>query len=284
LLVFSQRKSKLLECPELHPTVSKFFIINNTMKIYVWATILLSIPPNTIIVSLVLLEIFDGWKAFEVITERDNPTGSWELLDDFDGAGAWMVDSKKLRILFNHENEDATISDVNVHLGNLKKAITNTIDSRHPNVNFVLDARQAYNRWSPDLGATVRNTNGPSDTIFILLCFGQRHSPNASDGAAVYEAKDAVLERCDILKVMGGYSADGYADFLGYKASVEWTIQVPTSGGFDVPFRYAAANSRPAGFLVDSHPPLARWDGWMVQLEYRGTSYLSVRRNPYLRG
>lgn len=137
------------------------------------------------------LDTFNGWKAFEVISEDDNPTGSWEMPDDFDGAGAWIPDStgNLLRIIVNHENEDATISEINVDLQKFERAIVNTIvngtmetidsDGNVAGIDFVLDAQQAYHRWSSDIGETWKNTTDSSDdTDFSTFCSGQAYEPN----------------------------------------------------------------------------------------------------------
>jgi hypothetical protein len=148
----------------------KVFLVH---LLFVWVA-----PIEAINGATLRLETFNSWKAFEIITERDNPTGSWELPDDFDGAGAWLVDSNTLRVVVNHENEGSTISEVNIDFANFKKAIVNTIATGRPNVNFVQGARQAYDRWSTDLGETLRDTSGPSDTAFVKFCSGQAYEPH----------------------------------------------------------------------------------------------------------
>ncbi len=124
----------------------------------------------------------NGWSAFEVITIGDDPAGdgfSWSMPERFDGLGAWLSDASTLRLQVNHEAIDATISEVNLDLANFRTAISNTISGGTPGgVSFVTSARQAYDRWSSDGGATWTNTSGTSNTSFLRFCSGQSYSPN----------------------------------------------------------------------------------------------------------
>lgn len=124
----------------------------------------------------------NGWKAFEVITVGDDPIGdgySWSMPATFDGMGALLSDPSTLRIQVNHEISDAPISEVNLNLSNFKTAINNTIASGTTGgLSFVESARQAYDRWSDDGGATWTNTSDPSNTDFKRFCSGQSYAPN----------------------------------------------------------------------------------------------------------
>lgn len=102
---------------------------------------------------------FNGWKAIEVVTEGDLLNGSvWRIPDDMDGMGAFLVNPGRLsdatvRLHVNHEDYgEATISEINLHKGRLKRAIghtvmTNTSIWEEPNIeivsslNFVQSAR-----------------------------------------------------------------------------------------------------------------------------------------------
>ncbi|MCP4904125.1 MAG: hypothetical protein GY910_04015, partial [bacterium] len=73
---------------------------------------------------------YNGWKAFEVISSGENPSGdgfNYSMPGTFDGAGAWMVDATTLRVLVNHEQTVASISEVNLDLAALESAIDNMI-------------------------------------------------------------------------------------------------------------------------------------------------------------
>jgi hypothetical protein len=67
----------------------------------------------------------NGWKAFEVISVGDNPAGdgfSWSMPATFDGVGAWPLNGTTLRLQVNHENSDATISEIDLNRANLQTA------------------------------------------------------------------------------------------------------------------------------------------------------------------
>src|SRR5690349_3606637 len=70
----------------------------------------------------------NGWRAFEVISQGNNPAGdgfSYAIPGSFDGVGAWTPNPATLRLLINHEATDASISEVDLNLANFKAAISN---------------------------------------------------------------------------------------------------------------------------------------------------------------
>ena len=87
------------------------------------------------------MNLDNGWKAFEVLTTGDNPTGdgfNWSMPGTFDGLGALLADPSTLRVQVNHEISDATISEVDLDLSSLQTAISNTISgSGTGDVSFV---------------------------------------------------------------------------------------------------------------------------------------------------
>ena len=89
----------------------------------------------------------NGWRAFEVISQGDNPTGdgfNYSMPGTFDGAGAWRVDASTLRILVNHEEVDASVSQVDLDFAAFELAISNMIASGNTGGHrFVNSARQA---------------------------------------------------------------------------------------------------------------------------------------------
>ena len=125
------------------------------------------------------MSTFNGFKAFEVITQGNNPSGdgvTYSMPGTFDGAGAYLVSGSTLRIQVNHETSDAAVSEVDVDVANLRVAINNTIASGNPGgVKFVLAARQAYRRWSANQGSTWTNTSSTSNTSFSRFCSGQAY-------------------------------------------------------------------------------------------------------------
>jgi hypothetical protein len=126
------------------------------------------------------LNTFNGWKAFEVISRGDDPTGdgfAYSIPSGFDGAGAWLVDPSILRVQVNHETSDAAISEVDLDLAELKTAITNMISSGSTGgVSFVDSARQAYDRWSSNGGGSWIDTSSTSNTSFSRFCSGQAYA------------------------------------------------------------------------------------------------------------
>jgi len=128
------------------------------------------------------LNTYNGWKAFEIISEGDNPSGdgfNYALPGVFDGAGAWLVDPLTLRVQLNHEQSDGSISEVNLNLENFQTAINNMIVTASTGgVHFVNSARQAYHRWSNNGGLTWTNTSNTTNTSFTRFCSGQAYAPN----------------------------------------------------------------------------------------------------------
>ena len=124
----------------------------------------------------------NGWLAFEVISINDNPAGdgfNWSMPGTFDGLGAWLPDATTLRLAVNHENTDATISEVDLDRTSLETAIGNMIGSGNTGgVSFVRSARQAYDRWSSNGGATWTDTVDTSNTSFSRYCSGQSYGAN----------------------------------------------------------------------------------------------------------
>jgi hypothetical protein len=124
----------------------------------------------------------NGWLAFEVISEGDNPDGDGfdhAMPGTFDGAGAYMLDADTLRIMINHETSDASVSEVDIDLVGLQAAITNVMDSGSVDgVTFVDSARQAYGRWSDDAGQSWTDTTDTSNTDFSRFCSSQHYEPD----------------------------------------------------------------------------------------------------------
>ena len=134
----------------------------------------------------VRLNTFNGWKAFEVITAGEDPSGdgfSHSMPTHFDGIGAWLSDPSTLRLQINHEIGDpettGVISEVNLDLADLQTVIDNMISGGTTGgVSFVVSARQAYGAWSDDGGSSWTNTTDTSTTDFQRFCSGQSYAPD----------------------------------------------------------------------------------------------------------
>ncbi len=124
----------------------------------------------------------NGWQAFEVISVGNNPAGdgiNYAMPGTFDGLGAWLAGDGILRTLVNHETSDASVSEVNMNLSQLKTAISNTINTGTTGgISFVSSARQAYARWSNNGGNTWINTANTANTSFSRFCSGQSYVPD----------------------------------------------------------------------------------------------------------
>ena len=125
---------------------------------------------------------YNGWLAFEVITEGDDVAGDgydYAMPETFDGAGAFLIDASTIRIQVNHEEGDASVSEVDVDLESLKTAIANMIETGDTGgVSFVRAARQAYGRWSGNGGLSFTNTTSVSNTSFARFCSSQAYAPD----------------------------------------------------------------------------------------------------------
>ncbi len=118
----------------------------------------------------------NGWAALEVISIRDNPADDgfdWAMPSTFDGIGALLVAPSTLRLQVNHEKSDASISEVNLDLALFQRAIHG-----ESGLHFVTSARQAYDRWTSDGGATWTDTSDTSNTNFYRFCSGQSYLPD----------------------------------------------------------------------------------------------------------
>jgi hypothetical protein len=124
----------------------------------------------------------NGWKAFEVISQGNNPAGdgfNYVVPSTFDGLGAWLPDASTLRVTVNHETGDGSVSEINLNIANFKTAITNMIaGGTTGGISFVSSARQAYGRWSNDGGLTFTDTVDATNTAFGRFCSGQSYDPN----------------------------------------------------------------------------------------------------------
>jgi hypothetical protein len=130
----------------------------------------------------VRVQTYNGWRALEVISQGDNPSGdgqNYSMPGTFDGAGATLVDGATLRVIVNHETSDASISEVDLDLGNLRAALQRMIETGNTGgYGFVTAARQAYARISYDGGRSFQSTSSASNTSLERFCSGQAYAPD----------------------------------------------------------------------------------------------------------
>lgn len=164
------------------PAPDRLLGLSAALLLYAVAGVLLPPSAHALDGGTLRVNPRNGWAAFEVISIGDDPAGdvfSWSMPGAFDGVGAWLPDAATLRLQVNHEISDATISEVNLSLASFRTAISNMISGGSTGgVTFVSSARQAYDRWSSNGGATWTNTSGTSNTSFSKFCSGQSYSAN----------------------------------------------------------------------------------------------------------
>ena len=145
-----------------------------------------TIAPNVYAIDggTLQIEAENGWKAFEVISSGENADDEFYRMPDFfDGIGAQLLDDGTLRVQVNHERGVegplANISEVNLDLAKFKDAIALMITfGSTGGIRFVDSARQAYDRWSDDGGATWSDTDNWNTTKFKWFCSGQSYLAN----------------------------------------------------------------------------------------------------------
>ena len=106
--------------------------------------------------------------------------------------------------------------------------------------------------------------------VILKLAFSSLCLSFFAQGETIlYEAKNATLNDCTFATTNSGFSGDGYADFNGVGASVEWTVTTQISGVHDITLHYASANSRPVDIEIDglkmgtfSIPATGQWTQW----------------------
>jgi autotransporter-associated beta strand protein len=124
----------------------------------------------------------NGWKAFEVITVGNDPSGdgvTYAMPGAFDGIGVLALDASNLRVWVNHENSNATVSEVNLNLASFRSAIASMQSTGTTGgANFVAGARKAWDQWSNDGGASFTTTGDNSTIGFANFCSSQFHPAN----------------------------------------------------------------------------------------------------------
>jgi len=132
--------------------------------------------------SKLTLDTYDGWKAFEVITQGDTNGEGYTLPGELDGIGAFLLEDT-VRVLVNHETgracdteNYATVTEVNLDLFRFKEALRNMI--RNDNLggvnDFVRSFRRAYDTIIDASGNEVSKLPSPNLRLF---CSSQAYGP-----------------------------------------------------------------------------------------------------------
>jgi hypothetical protein len=162
--------------------VYPFRISTPSIVLFLAGQLLLATAASALDGGTVRLTTYNGWKAFEVISGGEDPPGdgyTFAPLNQFDGTGAWLPDASTLRVQLNHEVGDTYITEIDIDLADFQTAISNMISGGTTGgVSFVLSARQAYDAWSDDGGASFTATSDNSNTSFDGFCSGQSYAPN----------------------------------------------------------------------------------------------------------
>ncbi len=176
-----------------------------------------------------------------VITEGDVGWTTWEELTIIDGPGknlGWPI--------FEGITPQANYSVANVA----------NLDAPNPDAGGACTQPFLYFR---DLLRQATPSTAPQ---FLRPC-------------AVAQAEDAVATGAPVVSGEAGFTGSGYRDIgSGTTPYIEWTITVPTTGSYQIAFRYAniGPGDRPQSILVDgvvvqstlSFPSTDAWNSWRV--------------------
>jgi hypothetical protein len=124
--------------------------------------------------------------------------------------------------------------------------------------------------WTPDQAGTYQVTFTAND--------GQAQDSKTVNITVnniitnIYEAEDAILSGSVASSAASGYTGTGFADYVNPSGDyVEWTVNVNTSGQYELQFRYAlASGDRPLEIKVNgqvvasslSFPATGSWTSW----------------------
>ena len=137
--------------------------------------------------SKLTLETYDGWKAFEIITQGDTNGEGYTVPGELDGIGAFQLNSTTLRVLVNHETgracdteDDATVTEVDLDLSRFQKALRHMLQTGNLDGvdDFVTSFRRAYDTIIDESGNLVSSL--PSSRL-RLFCSSQAYGPNSFD-------------------------------------------------------------------------------------------------------
>mmetsp|Transcript_43177 Transcript_43177/g.104520 ORF Transcript_43177/g.104520 Transcript_43177/m.104520 type:complete len:810 (-) Transcript_43177:234-2663(-) len=132
---------------------------------------------------------------------------------------------------------------------------------------------------APNRGTTTSTTNGGIllvEARYITSSTNELHHQQKERKAMPlqYEAEDGEFMASSVASNHDGFSGTGFVDFGGEGSFTSWSIDLPTSGVYDVTVRYASKNSRPLQLLLDDNvvtggqfliPATNSWTNWQTE-------------------
>jgi hypothetical protein len=94
-------------------------------------------------------------------------------------------------------------------------------------------------------------------------------------GPIFYQAEDGVIHHGEMKNSNTGYTGNGYFDYHGYNGYIEWMIDAPEAGDYEISLRYAAHNLRPLDVYLDGNTqrsgefscqPTGGWNVWKTEV------------------
>mmetsp|Transcript_10092 Transcript_10092/g.24089 ORF Transcript_10092/g.24089 Transcript_10092/m.24089 type:complete len:1078 (+) Transcript_10092:217-3450(+) len=190
---------------------------------------------------------------------------------DFRGFGSHMSwelqvpTSGNYKISIRYASADSRPVDLLVD--GVKKGTFAIVETSRWNIWYTETVTVFLNQGTRELKLLASESKGPNiDRMMLEFSDRTGGAPPTNSNNQIYEAEDARYNYVKILSRHDGYQGDGYADFSGKGAYVEWTVEVPVSGTYMISTRYASGNSRPLDVIVDGQKvdglAIAGTGGW----------------------
>jgi hypothetical protein len=190
--------------------------------------------------------------------DKDNKKNAKEGKTEDDKTGNKNIDKDNNKNAI--ENEASTALHLDFLEVVLKPALGDT-PSQHMNIfrdgdslsSAIHDARAPIEQEEGDYGGSIDDATGP---IF-------------------YQAEDGVIHKGEMDNSSTGYTGNGYFDYHGYSGYIEWIIDAPEAGDYEISLRYAAHNLRPLDVYLDGNTersgefscqPTGGWNVWQTEV------------------
>lgn len=128
------------------------------------------------------------------------------------------------------------------------------------------------NEGSHQVKLEATESKGPNIDRMLLESTGS-YTTGTLGEKVYYQAEDARANNIKITSKHSGYQGTGYGDFGGFGASLQWDIQAPVAGSYEIAIRYASANSRPLELVIDGKPSgsfaiqgTSSWRSWYTEI------------------